>query len=74
MACSVCLGLGSPCPQCGPPEEEECPECGGSGWIEAMGMEHDPRCDGTCKVGCPVPVQVQEQCDLCAGQGWRKRG
>lgn len=47
-------------------EPQDCPHCGGRGWIEVTGSAHDPRCDGTCSVGCPVPVREQQQCP-CGG-------
>jgi hypothetical protein len=44
---------------------ERCATCDGQGWhVESA---HDPRCDGTCAVGCPVPVQAQ--CTECSGTG-----
>lgn len=57
------------CPRCGQ-QIEMCPNCGGSGLVSVTRTtaEHDPRCDGTCRVGCPIPVAVQdyEPCD-CGG-------
>ena len=50
-------------------EMVKCPECNGSGAIETTGMAHDPKCDGTCRVGCPVPVQEREPCYVCDGSG-----
>lgn len=50
-------------------EPERCPNCDARGWYEVIGNAHDPRCDGTCSVGCPVPVQEQEQCAACEGTG-----
>ena len=31
------------------------------GWLKGWHCEaeHDPRCDGSCSIGCPVPVQVE---------------
>ena len=43
----------------------KCPHCGDQGWTEVTGMEHHPRCNGSCDGRCPVPVQEQEQCQ-CA--------
>lgn len=35
----------------------------GPNWLEGWDVvpEHDPRCDGSCYAGCPVPVQVQTE-------------
>ncbi len=46
--------------------KEDCPNCGGSGvvWEEVIRSEHDPRCDGSCSVGCPIPIQDLEW-DYC---------
>ena len=49
----------------------DCGICEGRGWYEVTGSAHDPRCDGTCSIGCPVPVQEQEQCGACYGSGKR---
>ena len=46
-----------------------CDECSGTGWIEVTRAEHDPRCDGTCNAGCPVPVLDRDRCDACGGTG-----
>ena len=46
----------------------DCPDCGGQGWVEGIGMAHHPSCDGSCR-NCPVPVQTQEPCDTCGGSG-----
>jgi len=35
------------------------------GWTTGTGSAHDPRCDGSCSVGCPVPVEIQEPCEVC---------
>lgn len=47
----------------------ECGRCGGAGWYVVTVPAHDPRCDGSCSVGCPVPVEAQEQCRECCGTG-----
>ena len=49
-------------------EKHPCPECGGCGVISGTGMEHDPSCDGSCR-NCPVPVEIQEPCYMCGGEG-----
>jgi len=46
-----------------------CSYCQGLGWCEGTASEHDPRCDGSCSVGCPVPVQIQVECEVCEGLG-----
>ena len=50
-------------------EEIECPVCGGFGGVSSMHSEHDPRCDGSCSIGCPVPVEHRERCEACGGSG-----
>jgi len=46
----------------------DCPDCGGSGWVEGTGMAHHPSCNGSCR-NCPIPVQTQEPCGMCGGTG-----
>jgi len=46
-------------------EAECCPQCGGYGWFVGIGKEPDPR-----DPSIPVPVQIQEECSVCAGHGW----
>jgi hypothetical protein len=48
--------------------DEDCPQCGGYGWVHGTAMDHAPGCDGTCR-NCPVEVEVQAPCDLCGGCG-----
>lgn len=42
-----------------------CRTCSGAGAVTVP--EHDARCDGTCRVGCPVPTE--EPCADCLGTG-----
>jgi hypothetical protein len=44
-----------------------CHYCSGQGWTPVIESGHDPRCDGTCSIGCPVPIQAQQQCGFCDG-------
>ena len=44
-----------------------CRYCNGQGWIEVIESGHDPQCDGTCSIGCPIPIQAQQQCEWCDG-------
>lgn len=46
-----------------------CPDCNGDGWYSVIGSACDPRCDGSCEVGCPVPVEEQTKCERCLGTG-----
>lgn len=46
-----------------------CNHCDGLGWTVVVVPAHDPRCDGTCYVGCPIPVEEQEECKACCGTG-----
>lgn len=48
----------------------DCPDCDGRGWDTEVESAHG--CDGTpegCAATCPVPVQVQVQCEYCGGSG-----
>lgn len=51
------------------PEPEVCPECQGRGFVERVRAIHDPRCDGSCDLGCPVPDYYTESCLSCGGYG-----
>ncbi len=43
-----------------------CETCGGNEYIEDMGTDHHPHCDGSCADNlCPVPVRIQVQCPDC---------
>lgn len=46
------------------PREIECPECNGRGYLSRA--EHASGCDGSCRTGCPVEVQVP--CFMCGGE------
>lgn len=49
---------------------EKCFECDGFGWV--TGTEAGHCCDGTqesCNINCPIPIQIQEQCQRCGGCG-----
>lgn len=51
-------------------DEVDCPECDGHGWYS--GTESGHGCDGTersCEQNCPVPIQVQVECEMCNGRG-----
>jgi hypothetical protein len=62
------------CPVCfAEMQEVECDWCSGQGWYEITVTVHDPRCDGTCSIGCPVPSQGQAECGLCGSTGKRLR-
>jgi len=52
------------------PEVRECPVCEGRGWYEGTDSGHHPNCD--CGEGgylCPIPVQIQIECEMCYGSG-----
>ena len=55
-------------------DKRQCERCRGLGWYEVTVSVHDPACDGTCAVGCPVPELAQEQCAACNGTGERQEG
>lgn len=53
-------------------EINTCPHCEGSGAVVTV----EPRCcgkyeDGSCSGECPVPEQVQSQCEFCYGMGYQ---
>ncbi len=78
--CILCNGSGSvhegaddqwhalPCPNC----YEQCPECGGAGWVVGSETICCGRSDWECGGrGCSGPEQgqVQEGCEYCRGEG-----
>lgn len=48
---------------------EQCPVCNGHGSYTVIESGHDPNCDGTCAIGCPVPIEALEECSACNGTG-----
>lgn len=46
---------------------ENCLRCLGSGVDPVPAQHHHPRCDGSCLMGCPIPVEVP--CGNCGGYG-----
>lgn len=51
-------------------DRQICPQCAGDCWTVETEAIHG--CDGTeevCAQVCPVPRQVQVQCNLCKGEG-----
>lgn len=62
-AASVCPSAATPPAE---PQGMDCPNCDGRGWTS--GSAHADTCKGDCfQHGCPV--QVQEQCFICGGDG-----
>lgn len=54
---------------------EKCNQCGGDGYYVGTTSGHG--CNGTqedCDKTCPVPIPIQEPCDLCEGTGRVEEG
>lgn len=55
--------------------KETCRQCGGDGYYVSTTSGHG--CNGTqedCNRSCPVPVPVQEPCEMCEGTGQVEEG